>query len=80
MERGKILNDLNNIISEITFNTSIINESSTADDVEGWDSLAHINIILAIEKFYNITFTTSDMLGMANVKELIDIIINKLDA
>jgi len=80
MEREKILNDLNNIISEITFNTSIINESSTADDVEGWDSLAHINIILAIEKFYNITFTTSDMLGMANVKELIDIIINKLDA
>ena len=80
MEREKILNDLNNIISEITFNTSIINESSKADNVEGWDSLAHINIILAIEKFYNITFTTSDMLGMANVKELIDIIINKLDA
>ena len=45
--------------------------------LRGWDSLAHINIILAIEKFYNITFSTSDMLGMANVKELIDIIVKK---
>jgi acyl carrier protein len=80
MSRNTILSELNKIISDVTFSNTIISESSTADDVDGWDSLAHINIILAIEKFYNVTFSTSDMLGMANVKELIDIIEKKINA
>jgi len=80
MSRNTILSELNKIISDVTFSNTIISESSTAYDVDGWDSLAHINIILAIEKFYNVTFSTSDMLGMANVKELIDIIEKKINA
>ena len=80
MSRNTILSELNKIISDVTFSNTIISESSTADDVYGWDSLAHINIILAIEKFYNVTFSTSDMLGMANVEELIDIIEKKINA
>ena len=80
MSRNTILSELNKIISDVTFSNTIISESSTADDVDGWDSLAHINIILAIEKFYNVTFSTSYMLGMANVKELIDIIEKKINA
>ena len=48
MSRNTILSELNKIISDVTFSNTIISESSTADDVDGWDSLAHINIILAI--------------------------------
>ena len=79
MSRDKILSELNKIISDVTFSDTIISESSKADDVEGWDSLAHINIILAIEKFYNITFSTSDIFRNGERQELIDIIVKKIN-
>ena len=39
-----------------------LHEQTTADDVEAWDSLAHINIMVAVEGAYGVTFT-SDQLG-----------------
>ena len=46
----------------------------TAKDVSGWDSFNHINLIVALEDAFQITFTTEEMASMANVGDLIRIL------
>lgn len=52
----------------------VLTEKSTADDIDGWDSLAHIQLLDAIQKEFNIKFTAKEMLGWENVGELIECI------
>ncbi len=46
----------------------------TAKDVRDWDSFNHINLIVALEDAFNISFTTDDIAGMVNVGGLIEIL------
>ncbi len=50
---------------------------SNASNVEGWDSLAHINLVVAIEKRYNIKFALAELRDLNNVGEMADLIIKK---
>ena len=50
---------------------------SNASNVEGWDSLAHINLVVAIEKRYNIKFALAELRGLNNVGEMADLIVKK---
>ncbi len=36
-------------------------ETSTADEVDGWDSLMHLNVIIALEKHFKIRFSTAEI-------------------
>ena len=47
---------------------------TTASDVEGWDSLAHVRIMIALEQSFAIRFTTQQITSIENVKQLIDLI------
>ena len=49
-------------------------ESTTADDIEDWDSLTHITLISEIESEFGFKFAMKDVLGMKNVGEMLDII------
>jgi acyl carrier protein len=49
-----------------------LNEGTSAADVEGWDSLAHINIMVAVESAYGVTFTTDQLGQFRNLGELQD--------
>jgi acyl carrier protein len=51
--------------------------STTAQDVEGWDSLMHINLIVAIERKFKIRFTTREITALQNVGDLVDAIARK---
>ena len=55
----------------------VIDRATTAQDVEGWDSLTHINLIVAIEREFKIRFVTSEIQGLKNVGELMDLIAKK---
>jgi len=44
--------------------------STTSDDVEGWDSLSHINLLIAIEIEFGIEFKQNEIQAFANVGEL----------
>jgi len=55
----------------------VINRATTAPDVKGWDSLSHINLIVAIEREFRIRFKTAEVTGMKNVGDLIDLIVRK---
>jgi len=42
----------------------VLQDKMTADDVDGWDSLAHINLIIAVEKHFGIRFATAEVSGL----------------
>lgn len=46
----------------------------SAKDVPGWDSFNHINLIVALEEAYNLTFDTEEIAGMANVGDLVAVL------
>lgn len=55
-----------------------ITPDMTANDVDGWDSLSHINLITTIEAKFNIRFTQKELLKQRNVGDLITDINRKL--
>ena len=54
-----------------------ISDALTAQDVDGWDSLSHINMILGVEQGFGIKFSIKDMRSMHNVGDLIEAIARK---
>ena len=79
MDRSSILEQLNDIFIEVIDEDTIkLNEASTAKEVEGWDSLTHIQLVVAIEKYFKIRFTSKEILEWKNVGALIDSINSKL--
>ena len=49
-----------------------IGRETSAEDVDGWDSISHATIIMAIEKQFGIRFPNEDIYTLANVGELYD--------
>jgi acyl carrier protein len=79
MDRKVMLEQLNEIFIDTIDNEEIkLNENSTAADVDGWDSLTHIQLVVAIEKYYKIRFTSKEIQSWKNVGELIESILNKV--
>lgn len=78
MEKSQILDEVQAIFREVLDNEEIVlaNET-TAEDIEEWDSLTHIQLIVAIEKHFKIRFTSREILSWQNVGQLIDSIAAK---
>lgn len=51
-----------------------VSASTSADDVEAWDSVAHISLIFAIEEEFGFQFTSSELEGMRNVGDMQQVI------
>lgn len=49
----------------------IINEKSSPDSIETWDSLNHIKLIMALEEEFNVTFTDDQIVNMLNVESIL---------
>ena len=78
MEKSQILDEAQAIFRDVLDNEEIVLASeTTADDIEEWDSLTHIQLIVAIEKHFKIRFTSREILSWQNVGQLIDSIANK---
>lgn len=70
---------INTILRDVFDDESIeITRETTADDVDGWDSLSHVNVILAVETTFNIRFGPKEVLTFRNVGDMIDCIERKL--
>ena len=75
MERNEILNRINEVFIDVLDNEGLtIKESTTANDVDEWDSLTHIQLVVAMEKFFNIRFTSKEIQSWKNVGEMMDCI------
>ena len=75
MDREKITEKLNEVFRDVFDNEDItVTDSTTADDIEEWDSLEHISLIAAVEKAFKMRFTMKEVSGMKNVGEMINIL------
>lgn len=55
-------------------------DATTAQDIPGWDSLTHINLIIEIEEEFDLKFTVDDIAGLKNVGEMVAMVERKLAA
>ena len=55
----------------------MIDATTKAENIDEWDSLAHIRLIISIEKDFNLSFTTDEISNLANVGDMADLIIQK---
>lgn len=79
MEKSEILKQLNAIFIDVLDDDDIVlTYDTTADDVENWDSLNHIQLVVAIEKKFKVRFTTKEIQGWANIDGVINSITGKL--
>ena len=56
-----------------------VNAGTTADDIEDWDSLEQINLVVACEKKFNVKFDMKEIQALKNVGEMVDTILSKLN-
>lgn len=81
MEMQEIITQVTSIFRDVLDDDGIVlNESTTAADVEEWDSLNHIQLIVAIEKHFKVKFTSVEISGFKNVGEMCNTIARKLSA
>jgi acyl carrier protein len=74
-----IVASLTGIFREVFDDEGItLTRAMTADDVEGWDSLSHVNLIVTIEARYGIKFSQKELLTFKNVGDLMDSIAAKV--
>lgn len=51
-----------------------IGPDTTAQDIEDWDSLMHVSLVVAVEKRFSVRFSSGDVAGLKNVGELVELI------
>lgn len=66
------------IIDALKLDDFDIKDETVASQVPGWDSLSHINVILAVEKYFNIRFNNREVLRLKNVGDLQRLVTSKL--
>ena len=75
MNRTEIMAKLNEIFCDVFDDEDIVlTNETTADDIEDWDSLEQINLLVAIEKQFNIKFQLADVADLENVGAMADLV------
>ena len=79
MSREKVYELLNAVFRDVFDDEELtVNDQTTADDIEDWDSLEHINLVVAVEKKFGIKFNMGEVNKFKNVGEMVDIIITRI--
>ncbi len=79
LNMAEILKEVNNIFNEILDDEDVVlTNETTGDDIEEWDSLNNIQIVVAIEKHFEIRFTAPEIQGFKNVGEMCQAISQRL--
>ena len=78
MTRNEIFERLNAVFRDVFDDEDItVADATNADDIEDWDSLSHINLVVAVEKEFGIKFSMGETQKMKNVGEMVNIIMER---
>ncbi|BCS52413.1 acyl carrier protein [Geobacter sp. SVR] len=73
------LDMLDPIFREVFDDTAItLQRGTTADDIEAWDSLTHMNLVIALELAFKVKFALGELQQLKNVGDMLDLINKKL--
>lgn len=78
MERAEVFNKLNEIFEDVLDLEGVeLTDASCADDFDEWDSLANIQLVIAIQKAFNVKFNSAEILTWNNVGDMVNCILAK---
>jgi acyl carrier protein len=81
MDRQHILNEIQTVMQDLFDDfDGTITEATTAENVEQWDSLANVQLMVRLEQKLKLRFTAAEIAGLANVGELVSLINKKTSA
>lgn len=79
MTREAAYEKLNEVFRDVFDDEAIVvNDATTSNDIEDWDSLEHINLVSAVEQAFGIKFSMGQVVTMKNVGEMVDIILGQV--
>jgi acyl carrier protein len=78
MNREDVLEQITAIFKDVLDNEDVVlKDETTANDVPDWDSLSHIQLVVAIEKHFKCRFSSKEIQSWNNVGEMVDCILSK---
>jgi len=81
MEAAEIYDAMTQILRDVFDDEQLVaTPTMTAEDVVGWDSLAHIRVALTVERLFKVRFSSDEIGNVQNVGEFVDLIRSKLPA
>lgn len=76
MTRQEAYERLNQVFRDVFDDESIVvGDETTAEDIEGWDSLEHINLIASVEDEFSFKMPMGKVISMKNVGEMVNVIV-----
>ena len=79
MTREELFEQINEIFREVFDDDSlVITDETNSEDIEDWDSLEHINLVVAMEKRFNMKFNIKEVGQLQNVGEMADLILSRM--
>ena len=80
MEAQEILSKLQPIFHDVFDDPSIaVGRESSAESIEGWDSLAHINLVTSVEQEFGVRFALGELQSLKNVGDMVELMQVKLN-
>ena len=80
MQRQEVLSKLQEVFDGVFVDEVKVTPELKASDVEDWDSLTHVSLIIAIEQAFKVRFRMGEVEATRNVGELADLIVKHLPA
>jgi acyl carrier protein len=78
LSRDEILNQITDIMRDVFDEDDLeVSEETSAEDVEEWDSLSHVRLIVAIERKFGFKFKNSEIESLKNVGDLVNMVETK---
>ncbi|HEY1030676.1 MAG TPA: acyl carrier protein [Flavipsychrobacter sp.] len=78
MDKAKILEDINQVCQKVFRDATLqVSASTSAKDVDSWDSISNLFLIDELEKTFNIKFELDDILNAQNIDDLANVILTR---
>ena len=81
MSREEVFDKVQEIFRDVFDDEELtISDQTNSDEIDEWDSLEHISLIISMEKEFSIKFDIKEVNKLENVGEMIDLIVRKMEA